>query len=77
MKTEQNFGCKIHHRVFFSKREAKAHINEKCHAENLVALEGQDPLGRMSYNMISEAIDASNISEKEKEEYRQAYFFGN
>ena len=77
MKPEQNFGCKVHHQVFFSKREAKAHIKEKCHAENLVALEGQDPLGRMSYNMISEAIDASNCSEKEKGEYRQAYFFGN
>lgn len=73
MKREKNFGCRIHHRVFFSKKEAEEHIKEKCHPENIVRLKGEDFLGRMSYNIISEAIDASNVSEKEKEGARQAY----
>ena len=75
MKREKNFGCRVHHRVFFSKQEAKDHIKEKCHFENIVRLKGDDLLGRMTYNIISEAIDASNISEKEKEEHRQAYLW--
>lgn len=73
MKKERNFGCKMHRKVFFSEREMKEHIKEKCHPENIVRLKGEDFLGRMSYNIISEAIEASNISEKEKEEARQAY----
>jgi len=74
MKKEKNFGCKVHHRVFFSQRAVEDHIHENCHPENIIPLEGQDPLGRMSCNMISEAIDTSNLSEKEKESARQAYF---
>jgi hypothetical protein len=73
MKREENFGCKVHHRVFFSKREMKEHVKEKCHPENIVKLKGEDLLGRMSYNIISEAIDNSSLSEKEKEGYRQMY----
>lgn len=75
MKKEQNFGCKVHHRVFFSKQEVEAHIENQCHLENIVALEGEDILGRMSYNIISESIDASNMSEEEKEGTREAYFW--
>lgn len=75
MKKEKNFGCKVHRRVFFSKREAEEHIKEKCHPENIVKLKGEDWLGRMSYNIISEAIDSSILSEKEKEGYRQAYLW--
>ena len=73
MKREKNFGCKVHSRVFFSKREVEEHVKEKCHPENIIRLKGEDFLGRMSYNIISEAIEASNLSEKEKEEHRQAY----
>lgn len=73
MKKEENFGCKIHHRVFFSYREAKKHIKEKCHPENVVRLKGKDLLGRMSYNIISEEIDAANISEEKKEGARQVF----
>ncbi len=73
MKKEKNFGCGVHHRVFFSKQEVKEHIKEKCHPENIIKLKGEDFLGRMSYNIISEAIDVLNLTEKEKEEYRQAY----
>ena len=73
MKKEKNFGCKVHHQVFFSEQEARKHIREKCHPENVIKLKGEDLLGRMSYNIISEAIDASNFAEKEKEEYRQTY----
>ena len=75
MKREKNFGCKVHHRVFFSMREAKEHIKEKCHPENIVKLKGDDLLGRMSYNIISEAIESSNLSEKEKGQQRQAYLW--
>jgi len=75
MKREENFGCKVHHRVFFSKQEVQEHIQEKCHPENIVKLKGDDFLGRMTYNIISEALDASNISEKEKEGTLQAYFW--
>jgi hypothetical protein len=75
MKREKNFGCKVHHRVFFSKREVKEHIKENCHPENIVRLKGEDFLGRMSHNIISEAIDSLNLSEKEKEEKRQAYLW--
>ncbi len=75
MKREKNFGCKVHHRVFFSKREAKEHIKEKCHPENIIKLKGGDFLGRMSYNIISEAIDNLNFGEKKKEGYRQAYLW--
>ncbi len=75
MKPEENFGCKVHHRVFFSKQEANEHIKEKCHWENIVRLKDEDLLGRMTYNIISEAIDTANISEKEKEGARQAYFW--
>lgn len=73
MKRKKNFGCKVHHRVFFSEREVKEHIKEKCHPENVVRLKGENLLGRMAYNIISEAIEKSDLSEKEKEEYRQAY----
>ncbi len=75
IKKEDNFGCKVHHRVFFSKREVEKHIKEKCHPENIVRLKGEDFLGRMSYNIISEAIDASNLSEKKREGTRQAYLW--
>ena len=75
MKRGKNFGCKAHRRVFFSKREVAEHIKEKCHPENIVKLKGEDFLGRMSYNIISEAIDASNLSEKKKEGARQAYLW--
>lgn len=75
MKREENFGCRVHHRVFFSKREVKEHVKEKCHSENIIKLKDEDFLGRMSYNIISEAIDTSNISEKEKEGSRQAYLW--
>lgn len=75
MKREKNFGCKIHHQVFFSEQEARKHIREKCHPENVIRLKGEDLLGRMSYNIISDAIDASNLSEKEKKGARQAYFW--
>lgn len=75
MKKEENFGCKIHHRVFFSHQEAKEHIKKKCHPENVVRLKGEDLLGRMSYNIISEAIDAANISEEKKKVARQAYLW--
>lgn len=73
MKREKNFGCKVHHRVFFSKQELRKHIKENCHPENIVRLKGENLLGRMTYNIISEAIDTSNLSNKEKKEYRQAY----
>lgn len=73
MKREKNFGCKVHHRVFFSKQEAEEHIKQKCHPENIIKLKGEDFLGRMSYNIISEAIDNSSLSKKEKEGYRQIY----
>jgi hypothetical protein len=73
MKREKNFGCKVHHRVFFSAQELREHIKEKCHPENVVGLKGEDLLGRMTYNIISEAIDTSNLSEKERKQYRQAY----
>lgn len=73
MKKEKNFSCKIHHRVFFSEQEAREHIREKCHPENVIRLKGNDLLGRMSYNIISEAINTLNLTEKEKEEHRQAY----
>jgi len=75
MKKEKNFGCKVHHRVFFSIEELREHIKEKCHPENIIELKGEDLLGRMTYNIISEAIDNSNLSEKEKEETRQAYLW--
>lgn len=75
MKKEKNFGCKVHHRVFFSKREMEEHVKEGCHPENIITLKGEDALGRMSYNIISEAIDNSRLSEKEKKGARQAYFF--
>lgn len=75
MKKEKNFGCQVHHRVFFSKRAAEEHIKEKCHPENIVSLKGEDFLGRMSYNIISEAIDNLSLSGKEKEGYRQAYLW--
>jgi hypothetical protein len=75
MKREKNYGCRVHHRVFFSKSALALHLKENCHLENIVTLKGEDPLGRMSYNMLSEAIDASNLSEKEKEGARQAYFW--
>jgi len=75
MKKQENFGCLVHHRVFFSRQEVEKHIKEKCHPENIIKLKGEDFLGRMSYNIISESIDASNISEKEKEELRKAYFW--
>jgi hypothetical protein len=75
MKKGKNFGCRIHHRVFFSKREVKEHIKENCHPENIVKLKGEDFLGRMTYNIISEAVDATNLSEKEKEMTRQAYLW--
>jgi hypothetical protein len=74
MKRGKNFGCKVHHRVFFSAQELREHTKEKCHPENVVRLKGEDLLGWMAYNIISEAIDASNLSEKEREQYRQAYF---
>ena len=73
MKRGKNFGCKVHHRVFFSVQELREHIKEKCHPENVVRLKGEDLLGRMTYNIISEAIDTSNLSEKEREQHRQAY----
>ncbi|MBU0569366.1 hypothetical protein KKB40_01115 [Patescibacteria group bacterium] len=72
---EENFGCKMHHRVFFSKRETQEHIKEKCHPENIFKLKGTDSLGRMTYNIISEAIDASGRSEQEREWARQAYLW--
>ena len=75
MKIKENFGCKAHHQVFFSKREVKEHIKENCHPENIVRLKGEDLLGRMTYNIISEAIDTSGLSEKEKKGTRQAYFW--
>lgn len=75
MKREKNFGCKVHHRVFFSERGVKEHIKEKCHPENIVRLKGEDVLGRMTYNIISEAIDNLNITKEEKEKYRQAYLW--
>lgn len=75
MKKEKNFGCRVHHRVFFSKQEVKKHIKEKCHPENIFKLKGEDFLGRMTYNIISEAVDATNLSEKEKEGARQAYLW--
>lgn len=75
MKRRKNFGCKVHHRVFFSTQEVKAHIKEKCHPENIVKLKGEDFLGRMSYNIISEAIEASNFTEEQREQYRQAYLW--
>ncbi len=75
MKREENFGCTVHHRVFFSEQEVKEHIKEKCHPENIFKLKGEDFLGRMTYNIISEAIDNSNLTEKEKEEQRQAYLW--
>lgn len=73
MKGEKNFGCKIHRRVFFSNQEMKEHIREKCHPENIIKLKGSDFLGRMSYNIISEAIDNLKTSEKEKESCRHMY----
>ena len=73
MKREKNFGCKVHRRVFFSKREAEKHVKKKCHPENIVKLKSKDFLGRMSYNIISEAIENLSLSEKEKEGYRQMY----
>lgn len=73
MKKGKNFGCKIHHRVFFSNQEAREHIKEICHPENIIKLKGGGLLGRMTYNMMSEAIDAANISEEKKEGARQAY----
>lgn len=75
MRRKENFGCKVHHRVFFSKKDVKKHIKEKCHPENIFRLKGEDFLGRMTYNIISEAIDVSNVSEQEKEEHRQAYLW--
>ena len=75
MKREKNFGCRVHHRVFFSKQEIREHIKENCHPENIVRLKGEDFLGRMTYNIISEVMDNSKLSEKEKEEHRQAYFW--
>ena len=75
MKREKNFGCRVHQRVFFSKQGAKEHIKEKCHPENIIKLKGKDLLGRMTYNIISEAVDATNLSEKEKEMTRQAYLW--
>ena len=75
MKREKNFGCNVHHRVFFSIQEVKEHIKEKCHLENIVKLKGEDLLGRMSYNIISAAIDVSSLSEKEKKGKRQAYLW--
>ena len=73
MRKKENFGCKVHQRVFFSKGEMKKHVKEGCHPENIVKLKGEDFLGRMSYNIISEAIDDSGLGEKEKEGYRQMY----
>jgi len=75
MKREENFGCRVHQRVFFSRQEVKEHIKEKCHPENIIKLKGEDLLGRMTYNIISEAVDAANLSEKEKERTRQAYLW--
>jgi hypothetical protein len=75
MKKEKNFGCKVHHQVFFSKKAMELHLREKCHPENIVPLKGEDLLGRFSYNIISEAINASKLSEKQKESARQAYFW--
>ena len=75
MKNEENFGCRVHHQVFFSKQEVKEHIKEKCPPENIIKLKGEDFLGRMTYNIISEAVDAGNLSEKEKEMTRQAYLW--
>jgi len=75
MKRERNFGCKVHHRVFFSEQEAKEHIREKCHPENIIRLKGEDLLGRMTYNIISEAIDTSSLTEKEKEKHKQAHLW--
>lgn len=69
----KNYGCKVHHRVFFSRQEAEKHIREKCHPENLIPLRGEDMIGRMLYNGISESIDNSNLSEKEKEQERDIY----
>ena len=75
MKNKENFGCTVHHRVFFSRKEIEKHIKEKCHPENIVRLKGEDFLGRMLYNIVSEAIEASNLIEKEKEELLQAYLW--
>ncbi len=73
MKREENFGCRVHHRVFFSKQEAKEHIKENCHPENIVRLKGEDPIGRHTYDIISKAIDTANVSEQEKGWARQTY----
>jgi len=37
--------------------------------------EAGDPLGRMLYDLISQSIDKINISEKEKQELRDAYLW--
>jgi len=76
MKKEENFGCKAHHQVFFSKEGLERHFKEKgCHPENVIKLKGEDFIGRMSYNIISEQIDNLDVSEQEKEQYRQAYLW--
>ena len=75
MKKEENFGCRVHHRVFFSRQAAREHIKESCHPENILKLKSSDLLGRMTYNIISGAIDAANISEEKKEGTRQAYLW--
>ena len=75
MKKGKNFGCRVHHRVFFSTQELREHIKEKCHPENVVRLKGEDLLGRTAYNIISEAIDTSSLSEREREQRRQAYLW--
>lgn len=77
MKTKkvENFGCVVHHRVFFSRQEANEHIKKNCHPENIVKLKGENYLDHFLYNMISESIDAANIGEQEKEGFRQLYFW--
>ena len=73
MKKERNFSCRVHHRIFFSEQAAQEHIKEKCHPENIIRLKGENLLERMTYNIISEAIDTSSLTEKGKEKHKQVY----
>lgn len=68
-----HYGCRVHRRVYFSKREMEEHIKSGCHPENIDRLDSLDLLDHCGYNMFEESLDNSNMGEKEKEECRQIY----